>query len=134
MPNIVVYLTPLCPYCTRARRLLDGKGVGYTVINVAGDDRLWEEMTGRSHRYTVPQIFVDDLHIGGFDDMAALDADGKLDSLLGLTIVKRIVLQHRGAVQVRSTEGVGTLFTVRLPLRQVAEREDADELSSAGRR
>jgi len=84
MPNIVVYLTPLCPYCYRARRLLDEKGVEYTVINVAGDDGLWEKMTERSRRYTVPQIFIDDLPIGGFDDMAALDADGKLDGLLGL--------------------------------------------------
>ena len=85
MQNVVIYLTPLCPYCTRARRLLDKKGVEYTVLNVAADDRLWNEMIDRSQRHTVPQIFVDDIHVGGFDDMAALDMEGRLDELLGLT-------------------------------------------------
>ncbi len=85
MQNVVIYLTPLCPYCTRARRLLDKKGVEYTVLNVAADDRLWTEMIDRSHRHTVPQVFVDDFHVGGFDDMAALDMEGRLDQLLGLT-------------------------------------------------
>jgi glutaredoxin 3 len=84
MPNIVVYLTPHCPYCMRARRLLEEKGVEYSVINVASDSWLWEEMIERSHRYTVPQIFIDDLHVGGFDDMKALDLAGRLDELLGL--------------------------------------------------
>jgi len=84
MPNVVVYLTPHCPYCTRARRLLEKKGVEYSIIDVASDGRLWEEMIERSRRYTVPQIFIDDLHVGGFDDMAALDLEGRLDEVLGL--------------------------------------------------
>ncbi len=82
--NVVVYVTPLCPYCSRARRLLDKKGVEYTVINVAADSRLWDEMTERSRRYTVPQIFIGEHHVGGFDDMTVLDMEGRLDELLGL--------------------------------------------------
>ena len=84
MSNVVIYLTPICPYCSRARRLLDKKGVAYTVIDVAGDDDLWAEMSKRSGQETVPQVFIDDRHIGGFDDMAALDVDGELDRILGL--------------------------------------------------
>lgn len=84
MPNVVIYLTPICPYCVRARFLLDKKGVEYTVIDVATDTKLWDEMSRRSKRDTVPQVFIDDRHVGGFDDMAALDVDGELDELLGL--------------------------------------------------
>jgi len=84
MPNVVIYLTPVCPYCVRARHLLDKKGVEYTVIDVADDTELWDEMSRRSRRDTVPQVFIDDIHVGGFDDMAALDVDGELDELLGL--------------------------------------------------
>ena len=84
MVNVVIYLTPICPYCIRARRLLDKKGVDYTVIDVAGNGTLWEEMSERSGRETVPQVFIGDQHIGGFDDMAALDMDGELDRILGL--------------------------------------------------
>ena len=85
MPNVVIYLTPACPYCVRALRLLDKKGVEYTVIDVANDTALWDEMSKRSKRDTVPQIFIDEIHVGGFDDMAALDVDGELDEMLGLT-------------------------------------------------
>ena len=84
MPDIVIYLTPACPYCTRARQLLDRKGVNYAVIDVSGSNRLWSEMTRLSQRDTVPQIFIDDRHIGGYDNMVALDRDGELDKLLGL--------------------------------------------------
>ena len=84
MSNVVIYLTPICPYCSRARRLLDKKGVAYTVIDVAGNGDLWAEMSKRSGQETVPQVFIDDRHIGGFDDMAALDVDGELDRILGL--------------------------------------------------
>ncbi len=84
MPNVVIYLTPICPYCARARRLLDKKGVDYTVIDVANNTKLWHEMTKRSQRETVPQIFIDDVHVGGFDDIAALDVEGELDEMLGL--------------------------------------------------
>ncbi len=84
MSNVVIYLTPICPYCNRARRLLEKKGVDYTIIDVAVDSALWDEMIRRSGRETVPQIFIDHQHIGGFDDMAALDTDGELDKILGL--------------------------------------------------
>jgi len=84
MPKVLIYLTPICPYCVRARLLLDKKGVEYTVVDVGNDTKLRDEMTRRSKRDTVPQIFIDDFHVGGFDDMAALDVDGELDELLGL--------------------------------------------------
>lgn len=84
MPEVVVYLTQHCPYCIRAQMLLDRKGVAYRAIDVGGEPRLWAEMEARSRRSTVPQIFIGDYHVGGFDDMAALDAEGRLDPLLGL--------------------------------------------------
>jgi glutaredoxin 3 len=84
MPEVVVYLTPFCPYCVRARELLDRKGVRYRVIDVGADPGRWTEMERRSRRSTVPQIFIGEVHVGGFDDMAALNAEGKLDPLLGI--------------------------------------------------
>ncbi len=84
MSNVVIYLTPICPYCSRARQLLERKGVDYTIIDVAADSVLRDEMIRRSGRETVPQIFINQQHIGGFDDMAALDVDGALDKILGL--------------------------------------------------
>ncbi len=84
MTSVVIYVTPICPFCVQARRLLDKKGVEYTVIDVAGDGTLWDEMSRRSGRATVPQVFIGERHIGGFDDMAALDVDGELDRILGL--------------------------------------------------
>lgn len=81
--HIEIYLTPFCPYCVRARQLLDGKGVGYTVIDLASEPGRWEEMTRRSGRHTVPQVFIDARHVGGFDDLSALDRAGGLDPLLG---------------------------------------------------
>jgi glutaredoxin 3 len=68
----------------RARVLLDRKRVAYRVIDVGDDPRLWADMEARSRRSTVPQIFIGDRHIGGYDDMAELDAAGRLDGLLGL--------------------------------------------------
>ncbi|MBO0612274.1 MAG: glutaredoxin 3 [Pseudomonadota bacterium] len=77
-----MYATLFCPYCLRARMLLKRKGVAYEEINVGGDATLWAEMERLSQRDTVPQIFIGDLSIGGYDDMAALDRAGKLDALL----------------------------------------------------
>ncbi len=82
--KVVMYATASCPYCMRARRLLDKKGVTYQEINVDDDPALWDEMQRVSKRNTVPQIFIDDFHVGGFDDMAELDMEGRLDELLGL--------------------------------------------------
>jgi len=84
MPRIEMYATAACPYCVRARRLLQHKGVSWEQINVDQEPARRAEMEQRSRRHTVPQIFIDDRHIGGYDDMAALDERGELDSLLGL--------------------------------------------------
>ncbi len=80
--GIVVYGTRFCPYCMKARELLDFKGVSYEDIAVDRDPERRREMEVRSRRRTVPQIFIDGAHIGGYDDLHALDLDGKLDRLL----------------------------------------------------
>ncbi|WP_294946858.1 glutaredoxin 3 [Sulfurivirga sp.] len=82
MPKVVVYATQTCPYCTMARRLLESKGVDYELIDVGRDRALWQEMEARSGRSTVPQIFIGETHVGGCDDLHALEAQGKLDELL----------------------------------------------------
>jgi glutaredoxin 3 len=84
MPKVTIYTTPVCPYCVRAKALLKQKGVSdYTEIDVSQDDQLREEMTKKSGgRRTVPQIFIGDVHVGGSDDLYALDQEGKLDALL----------------------------------------------------
>ena len=85
MAKIELYTTMFCPYCARARNLLQKKGVSFTDIDVMGDDDKREEMIARAGgRRTVPQIFIDGLHIGGSDELAALDREDKLDPLLGL--------------------------------------------------
>jgi len=81
-PNVVMYSTSYCGYCTRARSLLERKGVAIHEIKVDEDMREREIMMNRSGRRTVPQIFIDDRHIGGYDDLAALDRAGGLDPLL----------------------------------------------------
>jgi glutaredoxin 3 len=82
MPAVRVYSTLFCPYCVMAKRLLDTKGVRYEEIRVDEDPTLREEMMRTSGRRTVPQIFVGDTHVGGFDDLSALERAGKLDPLL----------------------------------------------------
>jgi glutaredoxin 3 len=84
MPKVEMYTTAFCPYCRRAKFLLDKKGVGYDEIRVEGNRQHMREMLKRSRRNTVPQIFIDDYHVGGYDDLAELDAFGKLDALLEL--------------------------------------------------
>ena len=85
MPNVTIYTTAMCPYCVRARNLLDKKGVEYTDIRIDVQPDMRQEMENRaSGRTSVPQIFIDDFHVGGFDDMAELDIDGELDQRLGL--------------------------------------------------
>ena len=84
MPEIDMYCTSTCPYCQRAEKLLQKKGVEFNKINVEGDQAKLKEMLKRSGRNTVPQIFIDDKHIGGFDDMAELDIMDELDPLLGI--------------------------------------------------
>lgn len=82
MKDIRVYSTQMCPYCVMAKRLLQGKGVRFEEIRVDQDQAQREEMMRISGRRTVPQIFVGDTHVGGFDDLSALDRAGKLDPLL----------------------------------------------------
>ncbi len=84
MPKVVVYSTNVCPYCVRAKSLLQRKGVEYEELNIDQDFSLMEQMVEKSQRRSVPQIFIDDYHVGGYDDMAELDAAGKLDQLLGI--------------------------------------------------
>lgn len=86
MPTVTLYTTAMCPYCVRARNLLDKKGVEYTDIRIDEKPEMRPEMVARAKGGTsVPQIFIDDFHVGGFDDMAELDVDGELDQRLGLS-------------------------------------------------
>lgn len=81
-PSIIVYTSPFCGYCSAAKRLLREKDVPFVELDVLFHAGRREEMVARSGRHTVPQIFVGDHHIGGFDDLSALDARGELDALL----------------------------------------------------
>jgi len=83
-PEVVIYTGAYCPYCMRALQLLKSKGVAYTELNVDRDSQLRQEMVARSGSDTVPQIFVDGRHIGNCDDIHEIDAQGRLDELLGL--------------------------------------------------
>jgi glutaredoxin 3 len=78
-----MYTTGWCPYCGRARKLLETKGVAFEDINVESQPEKRAEMQARSGRRTVPQIFIGDQHVGGCDDLYALEDAGKLDALLG---------------------------------------------------
>lgn len=83
MAQVVIYSTQVCPYCVKAKQLLSSKGAAFQDIDISRDPALVEEAQTRSGgRRTVPQIFIGDLHVGGCDDLFALDAEGKLDALL----------------------------------------------------
>ncbi|MDO8954367.1 MAG: glutaredoxin 3 [Gammaproteobacteria bacterium] len=82
MAKIEIYSTQVCPYCVRAKMLFDRKGVSYTEIRVDLDAEARQLMEERSGRRSVPQIFIDDQHIGGCDDLYALESEHKLDTLL----------------------------------------------------
>ena len=86
MPEILIYTTTICPYCIMAKRLLDKKGAQYTEINVDRDLGQREIMMQRTKRRTVPQIYIDDYHVGGFYDLHHLDQQHKLDDLLNPTL------------------------------------------------
>ncbi|HVN84953.1 MAG TPA: glutaredoxin 3 [Candidatus Binatia bacterium] len=85
MPNVKVYTTAYCPYCVRAKALLKHKNVPFEEIDVGDDDALREQVIRLSGRRTVPQIFIDDRSIGGYDELKALDDAGELDALVGRT-------------------------------------------------
>jgi glutaredoxin 3 len=83
MAEIEMYTTKICPYCVKAKRLFDKKGVSFKEIDVSVDDALRDSMTQRAGgRRSVPQIFINGEHVGGCDDLYALDAAGQLDPKL----------------------------------------------------
>ena len=83
MQHVIMYTTPICPYCVRAKRLLNQKHVPFEEIDVSRDPELRKYMIQRSGGLmTVPQIFVGDTHVGGSDELHALEKAGKLDPLL----------------------------------------------------
>lgn len=82
MPDVTIYTTAHCPYCIRTKHLLTRKHVAYREIDVTGDDAVRERMVARSGRRTVPQIFIGDKLIGGYEELAALERSGRLYDLL----------------------------------------------------
>jgi glutaredoxin 3 len=82
MAKVIIYTKETCPYCDRAKQLLNHKKVGFTEIRVDLDNEKRDEMVRLSGRKTVPQIFIDNKPIGGFDDLWELEQEGRLDSLL----------------------------------------------------
>jgi glutaredoxin 3 len=83
MKPVIIYTTPICPYCARAKSLLRKKGAAYDEIDVMMDSKARREMEEKSGgARTVPQIFIGDTHVGGSDELQALDREGKLDTLL----------------------------------------------------
>ena len=80
--HVRLYGTRFCPYCIRARMLLKQKGIDYADIPVGGDPEVFATMVALSGRQTVPQIFIGDHHVGGYDDLAAADRSGVLDQLM----------------------------------------------------
>ncbi|MBF0125182.1 MAG: glutaredoxin 3 [Magnetococcales bacterium] len=84
IPEVIIYTTTVCPYCIRAKALLQKKGVTYQEINLTEHPEQRDAMVERANgRRSVPQIFIDAYHVGGCDDLHALEAAGKLDQLLG---------------------------------------------------
>lgn len=82
MPDVSMYCTQTCPYCNRAEMLLNKKGMQVRKIFIDSNPDEMTSMINITGRRTVPQIFIGELHVGGFDDLAELDIEGKLDSLL----------------------------------------------------
>lgn len=82
MKPVTIYTTAWCPYCHRAKALLDAKGAAYDEIDVTMDRKRRDEMEQKAGRHTVPQIWIGDTHVGGSDELHALDRAGKLDAML----------------------------------------------------
>lgn len=82
MPTILIYSGKFCPYCTMAKKLLEKKGLVYTEINVDSNPALRQEMMQKTKRRTIPQIYIGEHHVGGFDELYALEKRGELDILL----------------------------------------------------
>jgi glutaredoxin 3 len=81
MARVLVYTTAMCPFCVRAKRLLEVRGIAYEEIDVGANVEMRADLVHRTGRRTVPQIFIDGRSIGGFEELAALDADGELTGL-----------------------------------------------------
>ena len=84
MSDVIMYSTGFCPYCVRAKMLLKKKNVDFTDIRIDVESDRRDEMVELSGRTSVPQIFIDDFHVGGCDDLFALEQAGELDNKLGL--------------------------------------------------
>ncbi|MCP9797690.1 MULTISPECIES: glutaredoxin 3 [Cyanophyceae] len=86
MPKVEIYTWRFCPFCIRAKQLLDRKGVAYEEYVIDGDEDARDAMVarGRDGRRSVPQVFIDDAHVGGCDDLYALERQGRLDALLAV--------------------------------------------------
>lgn len=83
MKNVEIYTSPFCGFCHAAKRLLTSKGISFSEVDVARDPGKRQEMLSRAHgKHTVPQIFIGDIHVGGCDELYALERSGKLDPLL----------------------------------------------------
>jgi glutaredoxin 3 len=82
MPRVRVYTTQSCPYCIRAKRLLAARGIPFDEVDVGDEDALRADLVERTGRQTVPQIFIDGRSIGGFEELAVLDAQGELAGLV----------------------------------------------------
>jgi len=80
--TVEIYTSPFCPYCHRAKALLDKKDVPFTEIDVTMDAKRRDEMAAKAGRHTVPQSWIGDTHVGGSDDLHALEREGKLDAML----------------------------------------------------
>lgn len=85
VPGIVIYTTAICPYCVAAKNFLKSKGQAWTEVRIDLDPVEREKMVARARRTSVPQIFIGDTHVGGYDDMIALHRQGGLDPLLSGT-------------------------------------------------
>ena len=81
-PVITIYSTAVCPYCVAAKNFLKSKGHNWTEVRIDQDPKAREHMIARTRRTSVPQIFVNDVHVGGYDDMMAMHRDGRLEPLL----------------------------------------------------
>lgn len=82
MKNVIIYCSNWCPYCVRAKQLLDSKGVAYEEISVDGKPDVRAAMAQKAGRRSVPQIWIGEQHVGGCDDLFALERAGKLDTML----------------------------------------------------
>ncbi|MBJ7537870.1 glutaredoxin 3 [Marinomonas transparens] len=82
MATVTIYSSDFCPFCVRAKQLLAAKSVAFNEVRVDGQRELRQEMMDKSGRHTVPQIWIDELHVGGCDELYALEREQKLDTLL----------------------------------------------------